>query len=340
MAPVVVPGLNIPMLTGPLVLGYMFGYGLYGMLVVQVYLYSELFPRERFGIRAVVWSLFFLETMFTFMTTISAWNQYGIGWGDIDSILFVDWSWDPLPALNGTIAAIAQTFYIWRIWSLSRRVWLPVLIGCSMLTGVVMAFYFGIKVASQGGGIDILFALSPEITVWLAASAICDVLITISLVQIFIERKKGTDLPRTVRNLNQLIRFSVETGSVTSVMAMIELILWLTSGKKWNIHFIFFLTLGKTYSNMLIATLNSRARVFKDSGQSSVEPLTISLFWPDLGTGNTTTGSSRRTLNNTSRYTHSEVVIDPDRDIVAMDEFYPKSNHEQRRDGKAQYLES
>ncbi|KAJ7040559.1 hypothetical protein C8F04DRAFT_1082706 [Mycena alexandri] len=336
MAPVVVPGVNIPLLTGPLVLGYMFGYGLYGILIVQVYIYSELFPTERFGIRAVVWTLFFLETVFTFFTTISAYRQYGIGWGDIDTILFVDWTWDPLPALNGTVAGIAQSFYIWRVWSLSRRVWPPILIGCTMATGVMMAFYFGIVVAVQGGGIDKLFALSPEITVWLSASAICDLLITISLVQIFIDRKKNTNLARTVGTLNQLIRFSVETGSVTSAMAIIELILWLTSGKKWNIHFIFFLTLGKTYSNMLVATLNSRARVFSDSiGQTSMAPLTISMFWPDMGS--TTAGSSHRTLN-TSRYTHSEVVIDPDRDIVVMDEFYPRSNHEQRHD-KPQYLE-
>lgn len=35
------------------------------------------------------------------MTTIAAWNQYGDGWGDLDTLTHIDWSWEPLPPLNG-----------------------------------------------------------------------------------------------------------------------------------------------------------------------------------------------------------------------------------------------
>ncbi|KAJ7160892.1 hypothetical protein C8R46DRAFT_1105856 [Mycena filopes] len=60
MAPVVIPGINVALLW---VLGYMWSYALWGVLVVQVYLYSEMFPKDRAGIKAVVWSMFLIETL-------------------------------------------------------------------------------------------------------------------------------------------------------------------------------------------------------------------------------------------------------------------------------------
>ncbi|KAJ7758049.1 hypothetical protein B0H16DRAFT_659394 [Mycena metata] len=215
MAPVVVPGVDVALLTGPLVLGYMFGYCLYGILIVQVYIFSQLFPKERTEIKAVVYSMFFLETVFTLFTTISAWNQYGSAWGDVDTIFIIDWAWDPLPALNGVLAGIAQSFYIYRIWSLTRTVWRPILIGCVMVTQVAISFHYGIVVSLEGRGVDKLFALSPEITVWLSLSAVADLLITISLVQVLADRRKDANFDRISGLLNKLIRFSVETGGTS-----------------------------------------------------------------------------------------------------------------------------
>ncbi|KAJ7503562.1 hypothetical protein B0H11DRAFT_1905977 [Mycena galericulata] len=57
-------------------------------------------------------------------------------------------------------------------------------------------------------------------------------------------RKRHTTFQRTSGVINKLIRFSVETGSVTSVGALVEATLWLTC-RQWNFHFIFFLVLGK-----------------------------------------------------------------------------------------------
>ncbi len=45
--------------------------------------------------------MFILETGFTILINIAAWNDYGPGWGDIETLSVFDWSWDPLPPLNG-----------------------------------------------------------------------------------------------------------------------------------------------------------------------------------------------------------------------------------------------
>ncbi|KAJ7758181.1 hypothetical protein DFH07DRAFT_772647 [Mycena maculata] len=285
MAPVVVPGIDVPLLTGPLVLGYMWGYFLYGILVVQVYLYSERFLKEGLGIKALVWSMFTLETIFTIFTTIAAWDNYGPGWGDTETLFVIDWSWAPLPVFNCILAAMAQSFYIWRIWRLTNKRWLPVLIGCVMLTQVTACLYYGIRhiqIDVEGRSIEKLFALSPEITLS--------------------SRKRHTTFQRTSGVINRLIRFSVETGSVTSVGALVEATLWLTC-RRWNFHFIL-------YSNMLMATVNCRAPTFQtDSMGTSALPQ--SSFWaePIKPARGPNLGSFSVHISHTKTVTHDPETI-------------------------------
>ncbi|PBK88113.1 hypothetical protein ARMGADRAFT_1168281 [Armillaria gallica] len=79
----------------------MWGYGLFGVLTVQMYIYHVyLNSKDSWKMRLYVWFIFLLEFIFTIFSTIAAWNQYGPGWGDVDSILFLDWSWTALPQLN------------------------------------------------------------------------------------------------------------------------------------------------------------------------------------------------------------------------------------------------
>ncbi|KAJ7439015.1 hypothetical protein B0H11DRAFT_2103067 [Mycena galericulata] len=286
MAPAVIPGLSIPLLTGPLILGYMWSYFLYGMLIVQVYMYCEAFPRDGLGIKALVWSMFVLETGFSILITIAAWNAFGPGWGDPDTLGELDWTWLPMLALNAILAAMAQGFYSWRIWRLTnRRLLLPVLIGCVMLTEVTTALYCMMVLAIGGRSVPQLFALWREITVWLSGSAACDLLITASLVYILTHRKRTSQYQHTAGLINKLIRFSVETGSVTSVAVLVEETLWL-SCREWNIHYIFFFILGRLYSNTLMATLNCRAPIFQRASPTAIS-IPQSSFWvePEIERG-------------------------------------------------------
>ncbi|KAJ7045925.1 hypothetical protein C8F04DRAFT_1066721 [Mycena alexandri] len=333
MPRVVIPGIDVALLTGPLVLGYMWSYCLYGILIVQVYMYSEAYPRDRAGIKAVVWGMFILETVFTLFITIAAWNQYGLGWGDTDTLVIIDWAWEPLPALNGVLAGIAQSFYIWRIWSLTKQLWVPIIIGLVVLAQVTVAFYYGIVVSIEGRGVDKLFALTPEITFWLTSTAAADLFITLSLLWIFFRQKQRSNFARTSGIINRLIRYSVETGAITSLGAIVEVTLWLTS-HQWNIHFIFFLVLGKLYSNMLLATLNARAPMFR--GETSMTgSAPANSFWAD-GTVNSPPVSN---VNLNSRGVHISRTVDVAKDVdpIAMDDFSPTGTNGRGVQGKSDW---
>jgi hypothetical protein len=248
----------------------MFGFCLYGILLVQMYIYHVAFGRkENKIIKGLVYFIFLLETIFTLFTTIAAWNSYGPGWGAIESLLVIDWSWEPLPALNGFIAMMVQSFYVWRIWSLTRNIYICVFIEAIAIVQCAFVTYFGIRVSLEGLKIQALLALTDYITVWLVASAVCDVLITITIVYVLQKANHRTKFKQTTSALTRLIRFTVETGTTTSVMAIVELVLYLTTGKVGNWHFIGFLVLGRLYSNTLVATLNSRAPFFSGENPST-----------------------------------------------------------------------
>ncbi|KAJ6512514.1 hypothetical protein C8R45DRAFT_960608 [Mycena sanguinolenta] len=257
MAPVIIPGVNIATLTGPMVLGFMWSYMAYGVLIVQIYMYLEAFPDDRIGLKVLVWVMFFFETFFTVLLTIAAWSMFGSGWGDVHVLLQLNWSWGLLPLISGILSALAQGFYIWRIWHITRKLWWPVPIALTVVGQYVGLWWFGIKWNIAHWHTSVLSSLSDQVTVWLAGSAVVDVLITIALTSTFYRRKRQTNVAETTGILNRLIRLSIETGALTSITATAEAILWI-GWKRFNYHFTLFLVLGKLYSNVLMATLNCR----------------------------------------------------------------------------------
>ncbi|KAJ7723569.1 hypothetical protein B0H16DRAFT_1472824 [Mycena metata] len=120
---------------------------------------------------------------------------------------------------------------------------------------------------------------------------------------------------RTSGIINRLIRYSVETGAVTSAGALTEFICVM---REYSLIWVFsLLMLGKLYSNMLMTTLNARAPIFHSdlSGERSTVP--------SMGQVSNVKFSSRGTVN-ISRSTEvledgkTIVVDDPGQDIFGV----------------------
>lgn len=65
---------------------------------------------------------------------------------------------------------MVQSFYVWRIYNLTRNIYIALFIESVSLMQCTLAFYYGIKVSIEGRGIDKLFALTPVISVSLLPS--------------------------------------------------------------------------------------------------------------------------------------------------------------------------
>ncbi|KDQ25247.1 hypothetical protein PLEOSDRAFT_1071839 [Pleurotus ostreatus PC15] len=96
----------------------------------------------------------------------------------------------------------------------------------------------------------------PAVSTWLGASALADVLITGCLLFTLVRRKR-TGMQATDGIINKIMLLTIQTGLITTVFAIADLVLALSvQGRGFN--FIPDFALSKLYTNTLLASLNAR----------------------------------------------------------------------------------
>ncbi|KIM37283.1 hypothetical protein M413DRAFT_77301 [Hebeloma cylindrosporum] len=114
-------------------LGYLFHWGLFGVLCMQVYMYYLAFPTDPARNKFFVYSVFILEVTQTIIITQSAFHVFAAGYGNFAFFDGVELAWFSVPIITGVVAFIAQTFYAYRISILSQTRW---------VAGVIMGLAF------------------------------------------------------------------------------------------------------------------------------------------------------------------------------------------------------
>ncbi|PFH50198.1 hypothetical protein AMATHDRAFT_61536 [Amanita thiersii Skay4041] len=261
-----IPRSQIVLLTGPQLLGNFFAYGLMGVLCVQLWVYSYQFPKDKRGIKCLVWIVFFVDILTTVLSSIAAWDDLVKGWGDDQVLRRWDWPIGVLTSLSGFVAFCVHGFFCWRMWSLNSRVQ-PIFIMTISIVQWIFATYSGALGLSIGRGRST--DLDPYVITWLGGSALCDVLITIFMCRILIGKGSNAAFKHTKDAMNLLVKVTIETGMATSIVAVIELILF-SKFPKNNLHYLCFLFLSKLYSNTMLATLNTR-KIISDVREGHTE---------------------------------------------------------------------
>lgn len=95
----------------------------------------------------------------------------------------------------------------------------------------------------------------PALT-WLIASAVADITITASLCYYLARQKSG--FSATDDTINKIIRLTVQTGLITTLFAILDVVCFLVLPHT-TINFVWDFALSKLYTNALISTLNARA---------------------------------------------------------------------------------
>ncbi|KAJ8689168.1 hypothetical protein PTI98_013218 [Pleurotus ostreatus] len=213
----------------------------------------------------------------------SSWNhrlddlRQGI-FGDLASLNHLPSGWALFPFISGIITAIVQNFLSWRIYKLTNSIWLPAVIFVLSMVGCAFSFLFGIRVIKLGLHYSSPQAVGEYLDVWISCAAVCDVLGTGAIVTI-LAKSYSKSLFRSTRTMvSNLLKFTVETGLVTTVWAIIHVSLWATMPQT-SFHYIFYFSLPRLYSNWLFATLNSRLYL-ASSGQA--DSRAQSSLWSDL----------------------------------------------------------
>ncbi|KAJ7240660.1 hypothetical protein B0H12DRAFT_1237275 [Mycena haematopus] len=246
---------NIGQRTAPELFGMLFNYGLMGSLLVQVYHYYQAFPKDRTSTKAIVYTLFILETAQTGMMTYFAYTIFGSGYGNLEVFDKSALEWFPVCILGSIIAGIVQLFYAYRLRAFSG----------SWIAGGVVTFLAVLQIGSGiGQGIiserivnrSRLAGRPITVTIWLVSSALCDVTIA-GLMTYYLKRSEVISV-RMRSNIARLVQYTVETGAITAIVATVQVTVQHTSPRH-NYFETPSWTLGKLYSNNLLVLLNARA---------------------------------------------------------------------------------
>ncbi|RDB20301.1 hypothetical protein Hypma_012658 [Hypsizygus marmoreus] len=250
--------------TGPLYIGSVLSWFLCGSFMVQLYDYYILYQEndQRF-IKFIVYFVFAAEIAQLIMMNHTVWYIMVEGYGDPTHIFNTPWSSASAPVLNGITSAAVQIFFAWRIWMLGRHKAAHVL---SVFIALVSVMGFAASLATTiqfdllGRAPDRLHALKPTVIVWHSASFLCDMLITASMVAILSRSRRKISFRNTERVINRLIVNTIETGAVTAVIALLDLVFFLLDTHNFLYVCMDYL-LGRIFSNVLLASLNGRHRL-------------------------------------------------------------------------------
>ncbi|KAJ7444802.1 hypothetical protein B0H11DRAFT_2341875 [Mycena galericulata] len=319
---------QIAELSGPIFVGYLLHWGLFGTLNIQLFLYYQAFPNDQLVNKCLVYSVYVLEFIQTMLVTYAAFETFGYRFGDLSALGDVRFEWFSVPVMSGLVAFIGQSFYAYRLYLLSKSRYLPLFIVAIALMSSIGAFMAGSFSFKVGSDLPLLHSKKNfGIGVWLGGAASTDIIITAAMSYYLWKSKTG--FRETQALLVRLITLTIETGCVTgkwcTVVCYDEVLIPIPLAAVAIVDFTLFFAipdkpyfiaagviLPKLYANTILAVLNAR---FQIAGGRGSNPSVDFLSFPHI----------RNIESNTPSGTgpvvaiHREVFSDRDMgDIVKM----------------------
>ncbi|PIL34890.1 hypothetical protein GSI_02677 [Ganoderma sinense ZZ0214-1] len=267
LPPAVLSGFKEAM--GCLVIGTVLSACIYGVSVLQAYLYFPNSRRDSTSMRSFVALLFTLDTVSMFLTVVTLYDFVVTDFGDPLLLFSVPPSLAVLNAFTVLISTSSQCFFARRLWLLSNGN--KLLVGTIVL-GALGDFGLGVAISVYMYYHREIAALSSlEIRILggieSGMSVICDVAIVIGLC--YYLNSKRTGFKRTDSIIDRLIIYAINRGVLTAVCQAGHMI----SVVGLPSHFTsiaFGLIESKLYCNTLFATLNAR-KSLREDGDNVVE---------------------------------------------------------------------
>ncbi|KAI9450722.1 hypothetical protein BJY52DRAFT_1125774, partial [Lactarius psammicola] len=101
--------------------GCLFNWALYGVLIVQIYVYSYNFPKDRRSVKFLAYFVFVLETAQTALTGTDVYYWFVAGFGDVGRLGNSHFIPIDVPIMTGIISLVVQGYFCYRIWVLMNR---------------------------------------------------------------------------------------------------------------------------------------------------------------------------------------------------------------------------
>ncbi|KAF7293288.1 F-box domain-containing protein [Mycena chlorophos] len=252
-------------LFGPMLVGVLFNGILYGALVVQLFTYYDRYYKSDPFVRYLVVYLLIAETANTVFDINLIYQPLVTGWGNLEQLQKSPLFLRPDAAVTVAISTPVQLFMAWRLQRLTKHSLMPGIILLLALVSLAGGLSVTIKVSLQQD-YSAFPGFKPFTTVWLAATAACDLFLSTALIYSLVnipfhinagshtrQKVRKTGVGPTDRYIDRVIRLTIQTGSITAVAALLDLFVFLFAPSA-TLQFIWDFPLSKLYSNALLSS--------------------------------------------------------------------------------------
>ncbi|KAI6127149.1 hypothetical protein F5141DRAFT_375719 [Pisolithus sp. B1] len=242
---------------GTLIIGIFFNTYLYGLVTYQFSAYCSRGFDDPLHIKAMVWSLFTLDTFHSGAAIYMAWSYTVTNYDNPAALAVAEWPYTFTPIGTAAAALVTQLFLGYRIWRLSGSNFLYAVVVALAIPSFALGMACGIK-AWMIQVLSKLPQLNNLVIAWLAFQVTIDVFITVTLTIIFLRSKTGYHKTDTV--LNRLIRGAIQTGLFAVIFSLGDLVSFLALPTT-NLYGMFAIPIGRIYTNTLFDTLLTRDKL-------------------------------------------------------------------------------
>ncbi|TFK93382.1 hypothetical protein K466DRAFT_511700 [Polyporus arcularius HHB13444] len=264
---------------------------LYGITIVQTYIYYKRNRSDPTYLKLLVTSTVhrMLDSLHLALITHAVYFYAVTNFTNLLELMIPTWCVF-LPTASGVSDGTVRGIFCQRVWKLSNRNWLLCL---AIVVSSLVVFSGSIAFAVKGFSIA-SFADLPQISdilyVSLGAGVVADVLIAASMCVLLAKRRTG--FARTDSMVRVLMMYSINTGALTSLCAMLCLITYANMPNNF-VFIAFYFVLPKLFLNSLLATLNARRRL-RESSSAAMVSIPLS-----------TTSNSRMSFSSRPQYSHN-----------------------------------
>ncbi|KDR82574.1 hypothetical protein GALMADRAFT_134168 [Galerina marginata CBS 339.88] len=256
---------------GPMLIGFAINIWMLGVITTQTYLYYTRYKDDKTWIKVFVAVLFALNMANTALLLLYLYQALIIFYGDLNYLKRTNWVFgvgDPI--LTGTITTLVQIFFARRVFILTGKwIWFILITIPAVISGgaaLVVPF-----IVDQVPYFAELRRAARWNILWLGSGVVADIFITcilvyhlVSLVILAAELVNNSDPQQTHKSgvrrsdvlVDRIIRFTIETGLLTVVVAILDMVFFLTNTN--GVHILLTFTLCKLYSVSLMSSLNAR----------------------------------------------------------------------------------
>ncbi|KAH7905917.1 hypothetical protein BJ138DRAFT_704268 [Hygrophoropsis aurantiaca] len=253
---------------GPVEVGLVFAAFLCGCAFIQIYIYHSKFDDDPILFKCLATSLMGLTLAHLLCISAALWDMTITTYGQPLLLTKLPYGADMTLVFSGLLAFIVRLFFVSRIWKLDGTKIVP--FGCFAMTlyCVVITITMAGKAFVMTSALEYVAQQGWMIRSAFGVGTVCDVAITISMSWQL--RKRGkTGFTPTSRLIDQVVRWTMETGAIISFQEIATLICFVTMRDNYVWMGIYAVE-ASVYGNSVLAVLNHRPSTRKQRLRNAV----------------------------------------------------------------------